>query len=85
MVGGISSAGEGSSWKVGKVISYCNDCAQGITDLLIKNPWSSGQLAAIKRVNGSASLETCQTEMKVEAVATHKHVSVRLAHEDARG
>ena len=82
---GISSAGERSSWRVGKLISYCNDCAQGINDFGISNPWSLGQSAAIKPVNTSASLETRKTEMKVEAVATHKPVSIRLAHEDARG
>jgi hypothetical protein len=84
VVVGISSAGERSSGKVGKLISYCNDCAQGIDEFGISNPWSLGQSAAIKPVNRSASLETPKTEMKVEAAATHKTVSVRLAHEDAR-
>ena len=85
VVVGISSAGEGSSGKVGKLISYCNDCAKGIDEFGISNPWSLGQSAAIKPVNRSASLETPKTEMKVEAAATHKTVSVRLAHGDARG
>ena len=79
-----SSAGQRGSWKVGKLISYCNDCAQGIDDFPISNPWSLGKRGATKPVNESASLETCEAEMKVEAAATDKTVSESLAHDDMR-
>jgi hypothetical protein len=82
VVEGILSAGEGSSWKVGKLISYCNGCAQGIDDFLISNPWSLRKRAATKAVNGSASLETC---VKAPAAGAPETVSGTLAHNDTRG
>ena len=82
VVAGISSAGEGSSGKVGKLISYCNDCAQGINDFSISNPWSLRKRAVTKAVNGSASLETC---VKAPAAAAPETVSETLAHDDTRG
>ncbi len=79
-----SSAGQRGSWKVGKLISYCNDCAHGIDDFPISNPWSLGKRGATRPVNESASLETCEAEMKVEAAATDKTVSESLTHDDMR-
>ena len=69
---------------MGKLISYCNDCAQGIDDFPISNPWSLRKRGTTKPVNGSASLETCEAEMKAEAAATDKTVSESLAPEDTR-
>ena len=79
-----SSEEQRRSWKVGKLISYCNDCAQGIDDFPISNPWSLGKRGDTKPVNESASLETCEAEMKAEAAATHKTMSESLAHDDMR-
>jgi len=82
VVPGISSAGERSSWKVGNLISYCNDCAQGINDFSISNPWSLKKRAVTKAVNGSAPLETC---VKAPPAAAPETVSETLAHDDTRG
>jgi hypothetical protein len=83
IVEGGSPAGQGR-WKVGKLISYCNDCAEGIDDFPISNPWSLRKRTDTQPVNGSASLETCGAEMKAEAAATHKTVSESLALGDTR-
>jgi hypothetical protein len=83
IVEGGSPAGQGR-WKVGKLISYCNDCAEGIDDFPISNPWSLRKRTDTQPVNGSASLETCGAEMKAEAAATHKTVSESLAPDDTR-
>jgi hypothetical protein len=83
IVGGSSPAGQGS-WKVGKLISCCNGCAEGIDDFSIGNPWSLRKRPDTQRVNGSASLETCGAEMKAEAAATQKTLSECLASEDTR-
>jgi hypothetical protein len=80
-----SSAEQRGSWKVGKLISYCNDCAQGIDDFPISNPWSLGKQGATKPVNESASLETCEAEMRAEATATDKTASESLAHAGTTG
>ena len=69
---------------MGKLTSYCNDCAQGIDDFPISNPWSLGKRGTTKPVNESAPLETCEAEMKAEAAATDKTVSESLAHDDMR-
>lgn len=81
VVGGISSVGEGSSWKVGKLISYCNGCAQGLDDFSISNPWSLRKRVVTKAVNGSASLET---RVKAQAAAAPETVSEAPAHDDTR-
>jgi hypothetical protein len=83
IVGGSSPTGQGS-WKVGKLISYCNDCAEGIDDFPISNPWSLRKQTDTQLVNGSASLETRGAERKAETVATHTTVSESLAPEDTR-
>ena len=83
IIGGSSPAGQGS-WKAGKLISYCNDCAEGIDDFPISNPWSLRKQMDTQQVNGAASLETCGAEMKAETAETHKTVSESLTPEDTR-
>jgi hypothetical protein len=82
IVGG-SSPGQGSL-KMGRLTSYCNECAKGIDDFSISNPWSLRKRPDTQGVKGSASLETCGAEVKAKDAATHKTASESLAPGDTR-